>query len=344
MAELKEIVSRIGTGERSSDDMEYEEAFEALSLILDGEPHATTVGAFFLANRWKGNDAEELAGFLDAIRARTEVAEPSADPVDCGANYDGKDETALLGVASGIVASATGTPVVVHSADTVPTGHGTTYKHVLDKLGVRTDLSPEDSAGMVDETGFGFYYRPNLSPDVTGILPLRDETGVRTFVNTVETLVNPADADVHLGSFYHLAFAKKMVGTLEGSASVDIDRVLLFQGLEGYDDIRPGYTKVVEWNGGFEENDISVDDYGAEFERGDLEVEDIAGDSARLTEEVLKGERDEGDPFTDAVAINAALRVYARDDAHTLRDALVKARDVMRSGKAADTLEGLREV
>lgn len=344
MAELKDVVSRIGTGERSADDMDYGEARDAFASILDGEPHPTTVGAFFLANRWKGNDAEELAGFLDAIRGETEVVEPSANPVDCGANYDGKDSTALLGVASGVVASAVGTPVVVHSADTVPTGHGTTYKHVLDELGVRTDLSPEESAAMTDEAGFGFYYRPNFSPKVTNILPLRDETGVRTFANTVETLVNPSDADVHLGSFYHLAFAKKMVGTLEGSAFVNVDRVLLFQGLEGYDDIRPGYTKLVEWGGEFEEDEVSVGDYGAEFEREALELDDVAAGSARVTEEVLAGERTEGDPFADAVAINAALRVYARNDAETLRDAVNEVREVIRDGKPAEVLEEVREV
>jgi len=135
-----------------------------------------------------------------------------------------------------------------------------------------------------------------------------------------------------------------MTGTVESSKSVDIDRVLLFQGLEGYDGIRPGYTKIVEWDGEFEEDEISVDDYGAEFEREDLEVGDIATDSARITEEVLNGDRKEGDAFADAVGINAALRVYAREDTDTLREALEEVRGVMRDGKPADILEEVKGV
>lgn len=174
---------------------------------------------------------------------RVEYAEPDADPVDCGANYDGKGRSAILGVAAGVVAAAAGTPVVVHSGDRVPTQKQDAYKHVLDELGVHTELTPSDSADMVDETGFGFYYQPAFNPAIDDLFDRRDQMGVRTFVNTIETLANPAGASVHLGSFYHLAFAKKVVDTFVESEFHDLDRVLMFQGMEGYDDVRPGYTR-----------------------------------------------------------------------------------------------------
>jgi anthranilate phosphoribosyltransferase len=79
-----------------------------------------------------------------------------------------------------------------------------------------------------------------------------------------------------------------------------------------------------------------------EFEREDLRVEDLPRDSARITEEVLAGERD--DQFADAVALNAAFRVYARGDAETLDAALAETREVLRDGKAAEVLDSVREV
>jgi len=332
----------MGTGPKSSEDMTHEQASEALDAVLGGEYEDTTLGAFWLANRWKRNTPEELAGYVDTMRSGVETAEPSADPVDCGANYDGKGETALLGVAAGVVAATAGTPVVVHSCDRTPTQKGVVYKHVLNELGVRTDLSPEESADMVDETGFGFYYRPRFAPEVVALHERRDEMGVRTFVNTVETLANPADADVHLGSFYHLAFAKKVIGTFQKS-DMDMDRVLMFQGVEGYDEVRPGYTKMVEWSAeGFDDREVETAEYGMGFGREELEVDDIRRDSARITEEVLAGERD--DAFADAVALNAALRTYAHRDAETLDEALDDARGVLRDGKAAETLEEVEEV
>jgi anthranilate phosphoribosyltransferase len=166
--------------------------------------------------------------------------------------------------------------------------------------------------------------------------------GVRTFVNTVETLANPAEASVHLGSFYHLAFAKRMVETLSASETQEFDRVVFFQGQEGYDDVRPGETTVAEWTpeDGLADFTIETPDFGMDFENDDLAVEDVAGDSAAITEAVLAGERT--DHFADAVALNAALRIYARDDAESIRDGLELARGTLASGAAAERLDALK--
>jgi anthranilate phosphoribosyltransferase len=341
---LKRLMTEVvGSGPKSADDMSREQAREAFQRILEGEPDHTTLGAFWLANRWKRNNPEELAAYTDVMREESVVtAEPEADPVDCGANYDGKHTSALLGVGAGVVAAAAGTPVVVHSGDGVPTQKETAYKHVLDELGVRTELEPGESAAMVDETGFGFYYQPAFNPGVHDLFDRRDEMGVRTFVNTIETVGNPANADVHLGSFYHLAFAKKMTDLIKESAELDYSRAIFFQGMEGYDDIRPGYTKVAEWDEGEELADYEIEtaEYGMEMESEDLAVEDVTADSATITEDVLAGERD--DQFADAVALNGAFRMYARQDVDSLEDGLERARDVIADGSAQAVLEDLR--
>jgi anthranilate phosphoribosyltransferase len=333
----------VGSGVKSAEDMSREQATEAMRRILAGEPDPTTLGAFWLANRWKHNNAEELAAYTDVMCEHVEYAAPDVDPVDCGANYDGKGETAILGVGAGLVAAAAGTPVVVHSGDRVPTQKQDAYKHVLDELGVRTEIEPAESAEMVDETGFGFYYQPAFNPAIDALFDRRDQMGVRSFVNTIETLANPAEADVHLGSFYHLAFAKKVVETFERSTYHDLSRVIMFQGMEGYDDIRPGYTKVAEWtDGDFLDYEIETAEYGMDFEYDDLGVDpdDVAGASAEITREVLAGERD-GD-FADAVALNAAFRIYARQDVDSLETGLERAREVIETGDAAAVLEELQ--
>ena len=219
---------------------------------------------------------------------------------------------------------------------------------MLDELGVRTEIEPSESAEMVDEVGFGFYYQPAFNPGIDALFERRDNMGVRTFVNTVETLANPADAGVHLGSFYHLAFAKKMVRTLVQSETSSVERALFFQGMEGYDDVRPGETVVAEWPVTGEESDdediadfeIRTGEYGMDIESEDLQVDDVAEESAAITEAVLTGEREDG--FADAVALNAALRIYARKDADSIQDGLEQARDAIADGSAAAVLEKLR--
>ncbi|MFD1514646.1 anthranilate phosphoribosyltransferase [Halomarina rubra] len=340
---LKRLMTEVvGTGHKSADDMTREQAREAFGRILAGEPDPTTLGAFWLANRWKRNTPEELAAFVDVMAEESVAfAAPDCDPVDCGANYDGKGRTAILGVGAGLVAAAAGTPVVAHSGDRVPTQKQDAYKHVLDELGVRTDLTPEQSAAMTDEVGFGFYYQPNFNAAVANLADRRDQMGVRTFVNTIETLANPADADVHLGSFYHLPYAKRIIDTFAASERYDIGRVVMFQGMEGYDDIRPGSTTVaVGEDGEMDDFTIETPEYGMDFESEDLGVEDVARDSARITEEVLAGERD-GD-FADAIALNGAFRIFARGDCADLDEGLAVAREVVDSGAAAETLDALR--
>ena len=332
----------VGSGPKTADDMSYEQARRAMELVLDGDWDPTTLGAFLLANRWKHNEPEELAGFVDAMRDRSvETAEPDANPVDCGANYDGKHDTALLGVASGLVAAAAGTPIAVHSANRIPTSYGTTYRDVLGKLGVETDLSPQASSAMVDEVGFGFYTQPRFNPGVHALLDRREAMGVRTFINTIETLANPANARTHLGSFFHASFGRKLIDTLRESRTQDIQRVVTVQGLEGYDDVRAGYATVVEWSGGaIEESELRGAELGLEFESKDLEVPDVRTDSVRLTEEVLAGEAD--DRWTDAVALNAALRLYAGGGVDSIPEGLDAAREALTSGSAAERLDALR--
>ncbi|MBV0900559.1 anthranilate phosphoribosyltransferase [Haloarcula salina] len=347
---LKRLVTEVvGSGPKSADDMTRDQAREAFQRILGGEPDHTTLGSFWLANRWKRNNPEELGAYVDVMAEESvATAEPDADPVDCGANYDGKGRSAILGVAAGVVAAAAGTPIVVHSGDRVPTQKQDAYKHVLDELGVRTELDPQESADMVDDVGFGFYYQPAFNPGIDALFDRRDNMGVRTFVNTVETLANPANASVHLGSFYHLAFAKKMVRTLKESETTSVERALFFQGMEGYDDVRPGETIVAEWpvEGDDADDDdiadfeIRTGDYGMDIESEDLGVEEVAAQSAEITEAVVAGDRDDG--FADAVALNAALRSYAREDADSIQDGLDQARAAIDDGSAADTLDALR--
>ena len=333
----------VGSGPKSAADMDAHQAREAMERIFDDDPDPTTLGAFLLANRWKRNTPEELAAFSDVVIERSvDRAKPGVDPVDCGANYDGKNDSALLGVAAGIVAAAAGTPVVAHSGDRVPTHEATAYRHVLDELGVITDLAPGESADMVEETGFGFYYQPRFNPAIEDLIDRRRAMGVRTFLNTVETLVNPAGADVHLGSFYHLPFAKKLAETIEKSDGIGFDRAILFQGMEGYDDIRPGHTQVAEWarGGELEDYEIRTGEYGMEMVEEDLHVGDVAGDSARITEAVFSGDR-EGH-FRDATELNAAVRIYAGGDAGSLDEGLDIAREAIDDGSAAAVLSDLR--
>lgn len=340
---LKRLLTEIiGSGPNSADDMTPGQARAAMTQVLADETNPVTLGAFLLANRWKRNTPPELASFLDVMREKSvRPSEPQVSPVDCGANYDGKANTALLGVAAGIVAAAADTPVVVHSANRVPATRGITYRDVLAELGIATTLDPHDSATMVEDTGFGYYYQPRFNPLVHQLLPRRDALGVRSFLNTIETLANPANATVHFGSFFHRSFPEKIIETISMSRTLNIDRVVMVRGLEGYDDARPERTTIVEWrNGSIHDIDIDASSLGLRVTTEDLRVTDVGVESARLTEKTLRGIHT--GPIEDAVVLNAALRMYAAGDVTSVDDGVEQARSVLRDGRAEEVLEDLR--
>lgn len=336
--------------------MTYEQARGAFRQMLDPGCDPTTLGAFWLANRWKSNTPTELAGFIDEMRETQDQADPpevaqfqsgvrpqlmDCKLVDCGASYNGKQTTALLGVAAGIIAASASVPTVVHASKRVPTKFGDSYTHVLDALGVATDIDQATSARMVDELGFGFYYQPSFHPRLFGLLDRRSQTGVRSFLNTIETLANPAGARVHLGSCYHLTFATRIIDAAAESRTLDFERIVIFQGLEGYDDVRPGRCKIVEYNRGeLRDFDIEPEGLGLSFGREDLEVDHVAVDSARLTEEILSGQR--RDKFREAALLNAGIRIWAGGRCDELPEAVDLAAGVLDDGEPAERLAALR--
>jgi anthranilate phosphoribosyltransferase len=115
--------------------------------------------------------------------------------------------------------------------------------------------------------------------------------------------------------------------------------------MEGYDDVRPGHTQVAEWEDGgsggtLDDYEIETGEYGMDMVEEDLHVGDVAVDSARITEEVLAGDR--SDHFADAVELNAALRIYAGGDADSIEEGLEAARGAIADGSAAAVLSDLR--
>ena len=344
---LRRLMSEVvGSGPKTAADMTRDQAAEAFGRILAGTPEPETLGGFWVANRWKKNTPEELGAFIDEMNAqRTGVVEPAAgtDPVvDCGANYDGKRKTLLLGVASGLISAACGAPVAVHSGGRVPTKEGDTYGHVLQELGARIPSDVSESRSMLDELGFAHFDQRDFHPALAGLVDRRRHLGVRTFINTVETLANPALAPIHVGSFYHLAFATKVIDAIRESETSRFERIVMFQGLEGYDDVRPGSTKVVVWDGDeIDDFDLETADYGLDVDREALACESVAKESAQVTREVLlEGRRDH---VREAVCLNAAVRLFAAGVSDTVQAGVERARESVESGEPGRRLQAMIE-
>ena len=150
-------IKKVATGKQLSRNLTEEEAREILSRILAEKTTPAQNGAFFAAMRMKGETAEELAGFTRALRETATLIRPDVPfLVDLGYPYDGKLRSDLVIVGAAFVAAACGVSVMLHGARQVPPKRGRTPEELLEALGLPVDLTPQESAVFLEQTGIGY--------------------------------------------------------------------------------------------------------------------------------------------------------------------------------------------
>ena len=182
--------------------LDREAATRLVDAVLDaGEPADTAalerLRAWLTAAADRGETAEEIAGVADALRARM-IPLPTdfacvADT--CGTGGDGSG-TFNISTAAAIVVAATGIPVAKHGNRAVSSRTGSA--DVLEALGVRVDLTPNQAAECLAELGLCFCLAPIHHPAMARVAALRRSLGRPTVFNLVGPLCNPASATVQV--------------------------------------------------------------------------------------------------------------------------------------------------
>ena len=174
-------------------DLSGEETHIAMMQVMSGDASPTQIAAFVVALRMKGETPDEIAGCARAMRAHVTPARPSrADLVDtCGTGGDGLN-TFNISTSAALVAAAAGATVAKHGNRAMSSRTGSA--DVLEALGVRIDLRPEDIAECIDTVGFGFLFAQAHHPAMRHVGPVRRELGIRTVFNLLGPLTNPAGA------------------------------------------------------------------------------------------------------------------------------------------------------
>jgi len=186
---------------RELDPAQINRAAEAL---LDDTISDEIRAAFLSALSDKGETAAEIAGFAAAFldRAvvpginREKIAKPLLDV--CGT---GGDKLNLFNVSttSVFLLAANGVAVAKHGNRGITSKSG--GADVLEALGIRIDLPPDDFGRCLEEVGAGFLFAPLYHPAFKAIVPVRKqlaEAGRRTIFNLLGPLLNPARPDYQL--------------------------------------------------------------------------------------------------------------------------------------------------
>ncbi len=329
MDTLRDAIDALAGGR----SLTQEESAAVLSEVMSGGASEVQIAAFLIALRTKGETVQEIAGLAQAMRAFATPVRLSRDDVLDTAGTGGGQRTFNVSTTAALIAAGAGCAVAKHGNRSATGLSGSA--DLLEALGARIDLSPEDVATCIAEVGFGFMFAPSHHQATRYVVPVRRELAVRTIFNFLGPLTNPAGARRQLIGVSDPAYLDTMAGAL---ALLGTRHALLVSSVDGLDELSiSAPTHVVEVR-------------GEELDRYEVAPEQVALSSARL-EEIPGGDPDQnaatarrifsGEPGAarDLAVLNAGAAIYVGGGADTLEEGVRAAEEAIANGAAQRTLE-----
>jgi anthranilate phosphoribosyltransferase len=328
---IKEAISMLIDGKSMTTD----EAAQVMEEIMTGAVTPAQFGAFVTALRMKGETVEEISGLARTMRAKALKVDITGQMTDVvGTGGDGRNTFNISTVAA-FVAAGAGLKVAKHGNRAASSQCGAA--DVLESLGVKINLTPEQVKQCLEEVGIGFMFAPSFHPAMKYAGPSRKEIGIRTVFNILGPLTNPAGATTYLLGVADGALVDTMAKVLQ---SLGCRHALVVHGEDGLDEITlTGRTQVCEVTGnGLKSYTINPEEFG--FTRTGIEnlKGGTAAENAEMLREILSGKPG---PRRDIVLMNATAALTAGNMVKTIKQGIKLAEDSIDSGKAAAKLESL---
>ena len=332
-ASLKRILEQRATLTRP-------EAAELLAAILDIDEFGSELrtAAVLGALAARGETTEELAGFVDTLRARqTRLSLTAAEQAECtdtcgtGGDLSG---TFNISTAAALVAAAAGATVAKHGNRAVTSRSGSA--DVLEALGISVDHTPEQAAAALRTKRFAFLPAPALQPAMAAVMPLRRALGVRTAFNILGPMTNPAGSSAQVLGVY----AEHLVATVANTLALLNTRHAFVVHGSGLDEIAlHAPTTIAEVRGAeVTFNSITPETFGLK----PAPLEALAGGNAEVNAQILRSIFN-GQPGAprDVVVMNAAAVLVVAGLAENFRAGARLAEDTIDSGSVTRLLTAL---
>jgi anthranilate phosphoribosyltransferase len=331
MDDLKTIIAKVATGASLTRD----EAANAFDRMMSGEATPSQMGAMLMGLRVRGETVDEITGAVSAMRAKMLRVSAPADAVDIvGTGGDGSGSVNVSTCASFVVAGA-GVPVAKHGNRALSSKSGAA--DVLAALGVKIDLTPDQVARCVKETGIGFMFAPAHHPAMKNVGPTRVELATRTIFNLLGPLSNPAGVTRQMVGVFSRQWVQPLAQVLK---NLGANSIWVVHGSDGLDEITlTGPTFVAALEGGnIRTFEITPDDAGLPRASGDA----LKGGDAEANAIALQGVLD-GKPsaYRDVALLNAAAALIVAGRAKDLKEGVAIGAKALDSGAAAERLKRL---
>ena len=326
---IREAIVDVAAGK----DLSYERAEAVMDQIMGGDASQIQMAAFLTAMSMKGETIEEITASAAGMRKHCIRLLHDMDVLEIVGTGGDKSNSFNISTTSALVVSAAGVPVAKHGNRAASSKCGAA--DVLEALGVDITVSPERSREILENIGICFLFAQNYHLSMKYVAPVRKELGIRTIFNILGPLTNPAGANLQLLGVYEEELVEPMAKVL---ANLGLKNAMVVYGQDGLDEISMSApTTVCEVrNGYYRSYVIEPEEFG--FKK--CKKEELAGgtpsENAQITRAILSGEKG---PKTDAVILNSAAALYVADPQLTMQQAVIKAKEVIDSGKALAQLE-----
>lgn len=230
---FRELIAKIGSGERTSTGLSRTEAAEALTRLLQGQASEAQAGAFLMAHRLRRPRPCELAGLVDAYRALGPILQPSTRPViSFGVPFDGRSRTAPLLPLTALLLNAANLAVVLQGGDPMPVKYGVTNAELLAALGLPlARLDWNATAALFADEGLALLHQPRHFAAAERLIPFREQIGKRPPIATLELLWSCyPNTHLQVSGFVHAPTEHMMWDTW---ALLGQDNGITVKGLEG---------------------------------------------------------------------------------------------------------------
>ena len=301
----------------------------------------TRIAALLGALAARGETTAELAGFVDAFRAKATPmplsdAERSVLVDTCGTGGD-LSGTFNISTAAALVAAAAGARVAKHGNRAVTSKSGSA--DVLEALGIPVNLSPEAASEALRTHNFAFLHAPSHQPAMKAIMPIRRALGVRTAFNILGPMSNPAGAPAQVMGVYAEYLVPVVANTL---ATLNTRHAFVVHGggMDEFSISGPTTTAEVR-NTEVIFRTVSPADFGLTT----APIETLAGDTVQTNAAILRaifaGEKG---PRRDVVVMNAAAVLITANLAENFLDAARLAECTIDSNKVTQLVASMSQV
>lgn len=284
------------------EDLSFDEAAQFFNALTDINANPTQIAGSLSALTAKGETFDELAGMARVMREKAvKIKSRQKNFIDMTGTGSSFAKTFNVSTAAAFVVAGAGLTVAKHTNRAVTSQTGSA--DVLSKLGVKISSEPELTQACLNGAGICFMFAPKFHPHLRRVGDIRRNLGIRTCLNLLGVLSNPAGAPKQIVGVWHQSLIEPMAKAL---SLLGTERAWVVHGSDGLDEMTlTGETFIAEVVGKkIKTFKLAPEDFG--LQRGKIEhlKAESPEQSAKIIKEVLASTR--RDEARSLVVLNAA--------------------------------------